>query len=512
MSFLEMSVSASCFILAVVCFRFLLLNKVPKMTFIVLWGVALSRLLIPVSVYSQFSIFTAVNNITTLFTDQTSISLTQNTPISHGGTVTTPLTADNLITPNVPMEPSSSIWIFLLAWLIGFTIFALFFIIPHIRCRKNYRTSLPLENEFIQKWQKSNPLWRKVRIRQSDTIINPLTYGIFQPVILMPKHIDYTDEDQLKLILIHEYIHVKRFDTLKKWVLAASLCVHWFNPFVWLMYIMANRDIELSCDEKVIRTSGESMKSSYAMALVRLEEKKSGMFQMASHFSKISIEERIISIMKTKKISRAAILLAIVIVVGTVTVFATSASGKPEAAPGNASGVESNHTEAKLSDFRGDFRNATWGMSTNEFRKTEAENPNGHGENIRKAESSLHYDGNIHNLKAGFGTTFIDDKLVEARYGIFEQHSNATEHINDFNNLKKNLTEKYGTPITDDITWKNDLYKDDPSDWGTAVITGNLVYETVWETDTTHILLKLHGRDNQPFLGIFYSSKDHVEF
>jgi bla regulator protein BlaR1 len=334
MSLLEMSVPASLFILAVVCFRSLLLHKVPKMTFIVLWGVALFRLLVPISVHSQFSIFMAVNDLGRMFTVQESISLTQSSPISNGGTVTMPPITDSMTTSAVPMELASSISPFVLAWLIDFTLCALFFIIPHLRCRNNYRMSLPIENDFIQKWQKSNPLWRKVQIRQSDTILTPLTYGIFQPVVLLPKHIDYSDEKQLELILTHEYIHIKRFDTLKKWLLAAGVCVHWFNPFVWVMYILANRDIELSCDETVIWTFGDSIKLAYAMALVRLEEKKSGLSSMVSNFSKNSIEERIISIMKTKKISITAMLLAIVIVAGTVTVFATSALDKTEAAPG----------------------------------------------------------------------------------------------------------------------------------------------------------------------------------
>ncbi len=333
MLLLEMSISTSLFILVVICFRSLLLHRVPKMTFIILWGVALFRLLIPVTVHSRFSVFTTVDDLSRMLTVQKSISLTQNSPIINGGTVTMPTISDSMLTPVVSLKMTSSISPFVLVWLIGFTICALSFIIPHLRYRNNYKMSLPIENDFIQKWQKSNPLWRKVQIRQSDTILTPLTYGVFQPVILLPKHIDYIDEKQLEFILAHEYIHIKRFDTLKKWLLAASLCFHWFNPFVWVMYVLANRDIELSCDETVIWTFGESMKPAYAMALVRLEEKKSGLLPMVSNFSKSSIEERIISIMKAKKVSMAAMLLAIVVVAGTVTVFATSALDKTEAAP-----------------------------------------------------------------------------------------------------------------------------------------------------------------------------------
>lgn len=334
LSLLEISLSATIFILAVIFFRSLLIHKLPKMTFMFLWGVALVQLLVPFSVHSQFSIFTAVNYLRRMFSVQEVIPLTESSPYLNGGMVIMPLITDNLTIPTVPLQTTSQISSIVLAWLIGFTLCALYFIIPHLRCRSNYKMSLPIKSDFISKWQKSKPLWRKVQIRQSDEISTPLTYGIFQPVILLPKNLDYTDENQLELILTHEFTHIKRFDTLKKWLLAASVCVHWFNPFVWIMYILANRDIELSCDESVIWTFGESMKPTYAMALVRLEEKKSGLSPIISNFSKNPTEERIISIMKTKKTSITTMLLAIAITAGIVTVFATSALDKSEAAPG----------------------------------------------------------------------------------------------------------------------------------------------------------------------------------
>lgn len=334
LSLLEISLSATIFILAVIFFRSLLIHKLPKMTFMLLWGVAFVQLIVPFSVHSQFSIFTAVNYLKRMFSVQEVIPLTESSPYLNGGTVIMPLITENLTIPTVPLQTTSQISPIVLAWLIGFTLCALYFIIPHLRCRSNYKMSLPIKSDFISKWQKSNPLWRKVQIRQSDEISTPLTYGIFQPIILLPKNLDYTDENQLELILTHEFTHIKRFDTLKKWLLAAGVCVHWFNPFVWIMYILANRDIELSCDESVIWTFGESMKPTYAMALVRLEEKKSGLSPIISNFSKNPTEERIISIMKTKKTSITTMLLAIAITAGIVTVFATSALDKSEAAPG----------------------------------------------------------------------------------------------------------------------------------------------------------------------------------
>lgn len=336
MSLLQISISASVFILAVIFLRSLLIHKLPKMTFMFLWGVALIQLLVPVSVQSQFSIFTAAEHLSRMFTVAKLIPTPESSTFINGTTVIMPPITEHVTAPIMPLKTASQISPIVWVWLVGFTLCALFFIIPHLRYRKIYKMAVPIRNDFIRKWQHSNLLWRDVQIRQLDNISTPLTYGIFRPVVLLPKNLDYDEEKQLALILTHEFTHIKRFDTLKKWILATSVCVHWFNPFVWIMYIFANRDIELFCDETVIRKFGENMKPTYARALVRLEEKKIGLSPMISSFSKNSTEERIISIMKTKKITITTMLLAIGLVASVVIIFATSASDKT----GSASGVD----------------------------------------------------------------------------------------------------------------------------------------------------------------------------
>lgn len=334
MSLLQISISASVFILAVIFLRFLLIHKLPKMTFMILWGVASVQLLVPVSVQSQFSIFTAVEHVSGMFTSPKLITTPESSTFNNGTTVIMPPITESLTASIMPLKTASQMSPLVWMWLVGFTLCALFFIIPHLRYRKIYKMAVPIRNDFIRKWQHSNLLWRDVQIRQLDHISTPLTYGIFRPVVLLPKNLDYDDEKQLALILTHEFTHIKRFDTLKKWILATSVCVHWFNPLVWAMYVLANRDIELFCDETVIRKLGEITKSTYARALVRLEEKKIGLSLMISSFSKNSTEERIISIMKTKKITITTMLLAFGLAAGIVIIFATSASDKTEAATG----------------------------------------------------------------------------------------------------------------------------------------------------------------------------------
>jgi len=325
MPLLQISISASVFILAVIFLRSLLIHKLPKMTFMFLWGVALFQLLVPVSVQSRFSIFTAAEHLSGIFTVPQSILAPESSTVVNGTTVILPPLTEQVTAPIMPLKTASQISPIVGAWLVGFTLCALFFIVPHFRYRKIYKMAVPIKNDFIRNWQHSNLLWRDVQIRRLERISTPLTYGIFRPVVLLPKNLDYDDEKQLALILTHEFTHIKRFDTLKKWLLAASVCIHWFNPFVWGMYILANRDIELFCDETVIRKFGENTKATYARALVRLEEKKIGLSPMISGFSKNSTEERILSIMKTKKITIATMLLAVGLVAGVVLVFATSA-------------------------------------------------------------------------------------------------------------------------------------------------------------------------------------------
>ncbi|NOV01517.1 M56 family metallopeptidase [Paenibacillus planticolens] len=334
MSLLQISISASVFILVVIFLRSLLIHKLPKMTFMFLWGVALIQLLVPVSVQSQFSIFTAAEHLNRMFTVPKLIPTPESLTFINGTTVIMPPITEHLTAAIMPLKTASQISPIVWVWLVGFTLCALFFIIPHLRCRKIYKMAVPIRNDFIRKWQHSNLLWRNVQIRQLDHISTPLTYGIFRPVVLLPKNLDYDDEKQLALILTHEFTHIKRFDTLKKWILVTSVCVHWFNPFVWVMHILANRDIELFCDETVIRKFGENTKPTYARALIRLEEKKIGLSPMISSFSKNSTEERIISIMKTKKITVTTMLLAIGLVASVIIIFATSALDKTEAATG----------------------------------------------------------------------------------------------------------------------------------------------------------------------------------
>ena len=211
-------------------------------------------------------------------------------------------------------------------WAVGVFACFLFFAISYIRCRREFQTSLPVENEFVKGWLAAHKAGRSIAIRQSSRISAPLTYGVFRPVILMPKGTNWNDTKSLQYVLAHEYTHIRRFDAVTKLVLVAALCVHWFNPLVWVMYILANRDLELSCDEAVVRLFGDGNKATYARTLISMEETKSGLTPLCNSFSKNAIEERVTAIMKLKKTSLIAIFVAVALVAGLTVVFATSAA------------------------------------------------------------------------------------------------------------------------------------------------------------------------------------------
>lgn len=312
MTILKMSFMASILIFVITLLRITTLQWLPKKTFPILWSVVLFRLLVPFFISSKFSIYTLIMDTTTFLES----SINTN---AVGGTVSNIPSTSTLTNAS-----SMNILPIRVLWIIGMCVCALFFLISHFRYLMDYKTSLPVENALIEKWKQKHFTRRTIDIRQSDKVTTALTYGLFKPVILLPKTTDWTNETQLQYILTHEYAHIQEFDILLKWLLAFAVCVHWFNPFVWIMYILANRDIELSCDETVVWILGETVRYSYALTLIELEEKKNSFIPFANRFSKNPIAERTVLIMKTRKVRFIEILSAFAIIIGTFIVFATN--------------------------------------------------------------------------------------------------------------------------------------------------------------------------------------------
>ena len=316
MSLFQMSVAGGVLILFIVVIRALAIHRLPKTTFLALWMIAALRLLLPFSIPLPFNIHIGLD----VFSD-----VVQELP---SGNIGSPLPGENLPSYDTgaaaPSPATEHISTFEILWLVGVLLLALYFFISYFRSMQKFRMSIPDNTPYIREWLTTHQITRSIEARSSDLISSPLTYGILHPVILLPKKLDRNDQAALKYVLTHEYVHIRRFDAITKLLFAAVLCIHWFNPLAWVLYVLANRDVELSCDAWVIRMMGAKNRSSYALMLIKMEERRNGMSALYSHFGKNAISERIEAIMKFKKTSTIACALALVLVVGATTAFANS--------------------------------------------------------------------------------------------------------------------------------------------------------------------------------------------
>ncbi|MDE7206431.1 MAG: M56 family metallopeptidase, partial [Lachnospiraceae bacterium] len=286
MNLLEVSFFGAVFIIAVVMIRTAAIHHLPKKTFLVLWEMVLLRLIVPFAIPSMFSVYSLMNrSIFAPFFFE-----------AEADSIPTAFAQERFIIAQgieQPPKSSLSVSVWVVVWFVGMLFFVGFFGISYLRCRIEFRTALPVNNAYVEQWLNERRLKRQIAIRQSDRVSTPLTYGVFRPVILMPKKTDWENTTQLQYVFAHEYVHICRFDAFTKLVAALVLCVHWFNPFVWVMYVLFNRDMELACDERVVMQFGEKSKSAYSRMLIRMEAQKSGVLPFCSNFSKNAVEERI---------------------------------------------------------------------------------------------------------------------------------------------------------------------------------------------------------------------------
>lgn len=236
------------------------------------------------------------------------------------------------------------------AGMAGSVICAVSFLALYLYCLGRFRTALPLEDPFAEQWLERNRLLRKVRVCQSDRISSPLTYGVVRPVILLPKQLLQEDGSKMEYILQHELVHIRRFDGAWKLAMAAALCLHWFNPLVWVMYVFMNRDLELSCDEEVLRVFGAKARKGYALTLIGMEEDRQFSMPLYSGFGKNAVEERVGAIMKYKKKSKVTIVIAAVLVLTVGCIFVTTSRAEADPAKGDKDLSEADVYDVRLMD------------------------------------------------------------------------------------------------------------------------------------------------------------------
>ena len=329
MNLLELTLQGGVLIGAILLLRLLGRYRLPGWTFRILWGVALVRLLVPLALPFPWNVYAGLERLL-------SPEAAQPIPSESGALVQAlpvPPASDlpGRDMPSAPQEPAWSgaaqtapmeiPWLAIL-WLAGAVLLAVAFVVSYRRSVAVFRTALPLTHPAINRWRQCYPVLRGVPIRRCDRIRSPLTYGLIRPVILLPKGMD-CDQEEVGYILLHEGTHIKHRDAWWKLFLAAALCVHWFNPLVWCMYVWANRDLERCCDESVVRRCGLEARSEYALTLLKWEERRSGLLPLCSNFGTPILKERVVFIMKLKKQSAAAVALTLALVMGTTVAFAT---------------------------------------------------------------------------------------------------------------------------------------------------------------------------------------------
>ena len=307
---LSMTVSASAIIAAIIVIRSLFIHRLPKRLFVILWAIAALRMLVPFS----FSVNIPHEN-----------TQPENTVVRE-------------FTPSESSEPDSETscaldreLILEIVWAGGVVLSTGMMTALHLRSRRELSMALPFDDARISSRISAAKLRRKITVKVSDRVVSPLTYGVINPVIILPKSLP-ADSEEMRFALAHELVHIRRFDVLLKVVLTAAACVHWFNPLAWAMLSLAGRDIELSCDEAVLEQLG-CKREDYAMALIRLEERRS--ISTGAAFGRNAVRERIEAIMKFKKTTLAGIIVSACLIAGTTTAFATvnSENSTQEAVP-----------------------------------------------------------------------------------------------------------------------------------------------------------------------------------
>lgn len=418
MTLLEVSFAGAVCVIAVVMIRIIALNRLPKQTFVVLWEIALVRLILPFKIPSVLSIYTLIGQIRSMpafleaEADKAALAISRESFGIVQGMRGMEYSASRQATVN-PLSVS----VCFVVWCVGMLLLAVFFMRSYLHCRLLFRTALPVRNTCAEQWIKEHPLRRRILIRQSDRIATPLTYGIFHPVILMPKQTDWKNTGQLQYIFAHEYEHICRFDALTKRMVLYALCIHWFNPFVWVMFFLCNRDMELACDESVIRQFGDRARSAYSFVLIGMAERNSGLMPFCNHFSKNAVEERINAIMKTKQMTMITFLSACLIVLVTVCLFATSAVTSADSNMEDASVVSVPETNTN--------------MDTNAYVNTYT-NTNGIAADKKEPMTIVHESAAILRYEDGASyihdilTNKTDSTIVETQYCMLAYNENGS--------------------------------------------------------------------------------------
>lgn len=309
----------SAMILMVLALRLFLKKHLPRGIFPTLWCAAAVRLLLPITVPTHLSVWNLLH---------TPAAAQANGVISDVLTPFPSLAASSTAKPAADIAGISPM---LLVWLVCAILLAAYFVIGYTCMVRRFRGTRLAPQPSIDALLDRFRFSRDPRICVSNSRRAPLAFGVFRPTVLLPEDLPIGDA-QFQLVLAHELAHIRRKDCLRKLLLTVCLCLYWWNPLVWMMVWLANRDMELACDEAVLRALGPDCRKAYALTLLDMAQRNPKSAPLCSGFAKSSAEERIRAILSFKRIPAWVGICVSVLFVLTASVFTTQAAS-PAAVP-----------------------------------------------------------------------------------------------------------------------------------------------------------------------------------
>ena len=301
---INMSISASWLVLAVLLLRFVL-KKAPKWVNVLLWGIVAVRLAFPFSIESALSLIPSAETIPPNIGMNTTPTI--NSGINAINNAVNPIISQS----NTPMAGASvnplqiTIGIFEYIWIFGMIALALYTAISYWRLHRKVDTAVRYKDNIFQ----------------SENVKSPFVLGIIKPRIYLPFNMNGQD---LEHVVAHEQAHIHRKDHWWKPLGFLLLTIHWFNPLMWLAYVLLCRDIELACDEKVIKELGNEQRADYMQALVACSVNRRMIAACPLAFGEVGVKERVKSVMNYKKPAFWVIIIAVIICVGVAVCFLTN--------------------------------------------------------------------------------------------------------------------------------------------------------------------------------------------
>lgn len=353
MPFYLMIFYGSIMIVAVLLLRGLFKNRLPKFVFPALWSVVLLRLLVPFSLSSPLSLnvpeFASGYPFTTAVSQ--AISIDEAIPAAQPGleSGTAALSEIEIASTDiqetiVQEQPGSAAYsidyeylmpdlfsrtdVILSVYAAGVLITAGILLAQKYRYAKRLKNALLIEhNETVNTLLREMDMGH-ILVFTSDEIASPLVCGLLAPKIYLPTRIDFENTALLRHILCHETMHIRRKDNWLKSVMLLTLCIHWFNPLVWILSRYLASDLEMACDETVLRqydhgSEAEENKKSYAMSLLAMAVSGSRQTLLYSAFSKTEVEKRIQNVLHYRKASALLLALSVCLLVSGSVVLAT---------------------------------------------------------------------------------------------------------------------------------------------------------------------------------------------